>query len=72
MTQLHKMPEDGQFVAVRANEGVAFSQTFLHDDGELLAYDFTSDDWILEHGYSREFFEDMTGGVVIFFQLEGV
>ncbi len=70
--QLKEMPTDGQFVAVWSNEGVVFSQTFLHDDGELLAYDFTTDDWILEHGYGKDFFDSMSEGDVIFFQLEGV
>lgn len=69
--QLNQMPNSGQFVAVWKNDGVAFSQTFLHDEGELLAYDFTSDDWIVEHGYSEAFFDAMPDGDVIFFQVEG-
>lgn len=62
------MPDDGQFVAVWKNEGVVFSQTFLHDDGELLAYDFMSDDWVFEHGYSEQALNEMGA---VFFQVEG-
>lgn len=63
------MPEDGQFVAAWINDGVAFSQAFLHDDGHLLAYHLTSDDWVSDHGYDSEFLNNLDD--VILFQLEG-
>ena len=69
MNKSKNMPEDGQFVAVWRNDGVAFSQTFLHDDGYLLAYDFTSDDWVSDHGYDSEFLNNLDD--VMFFQVGG-
>lgn len=63
------MPDDGQFVAIWRIDGVVFSATFLHDDGELLAYDFMRDDWVLEHGYDSQFFV-LHDGDVMFFQVE--
>lgn len=48
------MPTEGQFVAVWPVGEVVFSQTFMWEDGELMAYDFTKDDWLpeSEHGYT--------------------
>lgn len=68
MNKLSAMPDDGQFVAVWKNEGVVFSQTFLHDDGDLLAYDFMRDDWVVEHGYTEHALSEMGA---VFFQVEG-
>ena len=62
------MPDDGQFVAIWRIDGVVFSATFLHDDGELLAYDFMRDDWVLEHGYTEHALSEMGA---VFFQVEG-
>lgn len=68
MKKLNAMPDDGQFVAVWCIDDAAFSATFLHDDGELLAYDFMRDDWVLEHGYTEQALSEMGA---TFFQVEG-
>lgn len=61
------MPEDGQFVAIWCIDDAVFSATFLHDDGELLAYDFMRDDWVVQHGYTEHALNEMDA---IFFQVE--
>lgn len=68
MNKLSAMPDDGQFVAIWRIDDVVFSATFLHDDGELLAYDFMRDDWVFEHGYTDR---DLIEMGAIFFQVEG-
>lgn len=67
MNKLSVMPDDGQFVAIWRIDGVVFSATFLHDDGELLAYDFMRDDWVVEHGYTEHALSEMDA---VFFQVE--
>ena len=68
MNKLPIMPDDGQFVAIWRIDDAVFSATFLHDDGELLAYDFMRDDWVLEHGYTEHALSEMGA---VFFQVEG-
>ena len=67
MNKLSAMPDDGQFVAIWRIDGVVFSATFLHDDGELLAYDFMRDDWVVEHGYTERALMEMGA---VFFRVE--
>jgi len=52
------MPLSGQFVAIWAIEAAIFSATLQWSDGQLLAYDPFSDEWLLEDdsGYDRHFF----------------
>lgn len=52
-----EMPTEGQFVAVWLVGAALFSQTFMWEDDELMAYDFTKDDWLppAEHGYTTDF-----------------
>lgn len=61
------MPTEGQFVAIWAIGGAPFSQTFMWEEGELMAYDFTKDDWLpsSEHGYTEGFLEAQSTFVVV-------
>lgn len=61
------MPRKGQFVAIWAVSGAPFSQTFMWEDGELMAYDFTNDDWLpsSEHGYTEGFLEAQSTTYVV-------
>lgn len=61
------MPTEGQFVAIWAVGGAPFSQTFMWEDGDLMAYDFTNDDWLpqCEHGYSVRFLRDKYATYVV-------
>lgn len=68
MNQTIFMPKGGQFVAIWCIDDAVFSATFLHDDGELLAYDFMRDDWVVEHGYTEQALHEMDA---VFFQVEG-
>lgn len=60
------MPTEGQFVAIWAVGYAPFSQTFMWEDGELMAYDFTNDDWLppSEHGYTAKFLKTKSANYI--------